>query len=116
LYARPRSRYKTSYEDDCAALASDRLKPFSNERHAIIQLKGEKQILHFYVSFVDTAVAMLQTRQPVELARLMDVCRASGHAMTVKYCQTVVQRLKADEERDLAYRQRTVDLSKPTKV
>ena len=59
---------------------------------------------------------MLQCRQGPELSRLMDQCKLDGHPMVVKYCQSVVLRLKGDEARELEYMQRHVDLTKPTVV
>ena len=42
--------YPTSYEQDVERLASttNPVPMFSNERHALIQVKGEKEVLLFY--------------------------------------------------------------------
>merc|ERR1719453_1580787 len=51
--------YPTQIEEDTARLAGDELDPFSNERHAIIVIRGEKEILHFYVALADAAAKVL---------------------------------------------------------
>lgn len=40
--------YPRTLEEDRALLAGDTLKPFSNEKHAIIQTAGEKEVLAHY--------------------------------------------------------------------
>ena len=39
------------------------LEPFSNERHAIIQVKGEKEVLLFLKDFAETGLSLLQVRE-----------------------------------------------------
>lgn len=65
------SAYPTSLDQDNYRLAQ-RLSPedsecaellvraFSNERHALIQVKGEKEVLHFYINMVNRIVDFVQ--------------------------------------------------------
>ena len=52
--------YPRSLEEDVQMLASGELKPFSNERHACIQVKGEKEVLRFFEDLSTTAVRALR--------------------------------------------------------
>ena len=40
--------YPRSLEEDKVLLAGDSLTPFSNERHAVIQVAGEKEVLEHF--------------------------------------------------------------------
>ena len=51
--------YPSSFEEDVNRLSSPSVEPFSNERHAIIQVKGEKQVLLFYRDFAETGISFL---------------------------------------------------------
>jgi len=53
------SAYPTTLEEDRARLAGRSLKPFSNERHAIIQVVGEKEVLHHYKKHCETALHLM---------------------------------------------------------
>ncbi len=57
--------YPDTYAKDCDRLANDkRLAPFSNERHAIIQVKGEKAVLTFFLEFAQNVLHLLSIRDP----------------------------------------------------
>lgn len=48
------------------------LEPFSNRRHALIQVCGEKVVLHHYLDFAETVLACLAAGDGEEMA---DRCR-----------------------------------------
>lgn len=59
------SGYPRTMEEDDAALADPGLDPFSNERHAIIVVRGEKEICHFCIRLAQAASNLLK-QQPSE--------------------------------------------------
>ena len=52
-------------------LSSDALVPFSNERHAVIQIKGEKEILVFLMSFAASALELIASPSDAEFDKLL---------------------------------------------
>ena len=60
-------KYPTSYEDDCNRLRYGNLTPFSNERHALIQVKGEKEVLLFFKDFAYTASSLLNITDRLQI-------------------------------------------------
>mmetsp|Transcript_25065 Transcript_25065/g.32645 ORF Transcript_25065/g.32645 Transcript_25065/m.32645 type:complete len:505 (-) Transcript_25065:171-1685(-) len=52
--------YPRTLQEDKARLASNSLPPFSNFRHAVIQVVGEKEVLHHYLEHCRVALLMLQ--------------------------------------------------------
>lgn len=110
------SRYKNTLQEDIELLSSGQLRPFSNERHAIIQLKGEKEILHFYLNFTNDVLYLFNLKPYKDLLLKYEEYKLTKHPMVCKYCQTVVMKLRANEERELELLQKQVDLTKPTVV
>ena len=51
--------YPRSLEEDKVLLAGDSLTPFSNERHAVIQVAGEKEVLEHYKTHCQVALELL---------------------------------------------------------
>ena len=110
------NKYPTSFESDCYRLKSSNIAPFSNERHALIQVKGEKEILLFYKDFAITAMKLLQVLNLKEFDSLLDNIKNAKHPLVYQYCNTTVSRLKQDEFRRQEIRRKNLDLSKPTVV
>jgi hypothetical protein len=110
--------YRTTYEDDCRRLASPgEVAPFSNERHALIQVKGEKEVLIFYKDFADTALGLLQKRgDSREFEYAMEDVLAHKHPLVQQYASGVILRLRQEELRRQEIRQKSLDFSKPTVV
>jgi len=54
------SAYPRTLDEDKQQLAGDTLKPFSNERHAIIQVAGEKEVLHHLREHCTLAARMME--------------------------------------------------------
>jgi len=112
------SRYPTSLEDDIASLKSPDLKPFSNEKHALIQVRGEKEVLHFFKRFCEAVLCGLTLRinATSEFDVLLQRYSTEEHSLTYHYCRTVVLKLRLDEQHRLDLMQKNVDMSKPTVV
>lgn len=110
------NRYPTSFDSDCYRLKSSSIAPFSNERHALIQIKGEKEILLFFKDFAITAIKLLQVKNIQELDTLLEQIRITKHQVVFHYCNTTINRLKQDEFRRHEIRRKNLDLSKPTVV
>jgi hypothetical protein len=51
-----------------------------------------------------------------EFQRLFDEYQSTKHPLIMKYCHSVIHRLKQEEERQLELLQKQVDLTKPTVV
>lgn len=83
--------YSTTLQQDCADLQDLRSFPrFSNRRHAKIQVKGEKEVLHHYASWARTALDVLdvledELNQERGISGNVEVRLVSGgHQMTVE--------------------------------
>jgi len=93
------TRYPTTYQDDLYRLANDELlQPFSNEKNALIVIKSEKEILHFFIQLstiatsifslpIDQAIRKVQRNYSDEDMRYNDVAR---------YLRIVVYDLQGD--------------------
>lgn len=52
--------YATSYDQDLRRLADGSLRPFSNQRNALVVICGEKEICHFYIQLAKVVIPLLQ--------------------------------------------------------
>lgn len=110
-------RYPTSFEDDCERLLNDSsLKPFSNERHALVQIKGEKEVLLFFQDWALTAIQLIQIRDTDHFDRKLEEIKKSKHFAIYQYCRVTLSRLHHDGIRRNEYQRGALDLSKPTIV
>eukprot|EP01041_Mallomonas_annulata_P003490 gene3490-6947_t len=112
------SRYPTSIAQDTERLAAPDLTPFSNEKHALIQIRGEKEILIFYKRFSQSVLRLLSLRlnATTEFETLLTTYSTEEHILTYQYCRNVAPRLRYDEQRRIELMQKNVDMSKPTVV
>eukprot|EP00981_Chlorochromonas_danica_P008804 scaffold2312_cov165-Ochromonas_danica.AAC.44 len=112
------SKYPHSLEEDCHRLLHGNVANFSNERNALIQVKGEKEVLHFYLDFALTGLSLLQVNDYNEFDRVLDNVRREKHSMIFYYSRNTLSRLLQDRLRgeDKRRPQSNVDLSKPTIV
>jgi hypothetical protein len=119
------SAYPATYDQDVALLADTSPETgapmFSNKRNALIQVKGEKEVLLFYKEMGDTALAILQT-WPVEnvgsneFYEKMEDMRCNQHFIIYNYCKSVAQRLLTEEKRKNEARARNMNMALPTVV
>ena len=112
------SAYPATYEDDCKRLASvdAPIVPFSNERHALIHVKGEKEVLLFYRDFAETACHLLEIRDDAMFERELAEIRPKKHLVIQQYLTSVASRLRSDDRQRREMRQKNVDYSRPTVV
>jgi protein-histidine N-methyltransferase len=110
--------YPTTYEDDCMRLASttDPVPSFSNERHALIQVKGEKEVLLFFRDFSETAIRLLEIRDDAAFDAEIAEVRPRKHVVIQQYLSSVVARLRMEDRQRREMRQKNVDYSRPTVV
>lgn len=111
--------YPSSLEEDCRRLAdtsSSALAPFSNERHALIQVRGEKEVLLFYKDFADTAIRLLELRDGAAFELELATVTPSKHLVVQQYLSNVICKLRQEERVRTEIRQRNVDFSRPTIV
>lgn len=59
IYRRRLQLYPSNIEEDLKLLASNSLPPFSNHRHAVIMVKGEKVIFNFYIELYEKVKELL---------------------------------------------------------
>lgn len=113
------SAYPTTYDDDVYRLNdenSSALPPFSNERHALIQVKGEKEVLLFFKDFSTTAIQLLEIRDDVVFNRELAAIWPSKHVLIQQYLSNCACRLRQSDKQRTEMRQRNVDFSRPTVV
>jgi hypothetical protein len=86
------SKYATTYEADCEAISSGQIAPFSNEIHARIQVRGEKEVLLFYQDFAATALQLLRVEDPQVFHDALETLRQTKHSMLYQYCRNSILR------------------------
>lgn len=110
------AQYPTSLEADIARLQGNELAPFSNERHALIQIKGEKEVLIFLHDFATTSIALLHTTDIRQFEDLVEEVRSVKHPVIYYHAKGPLARLLQDEHRRIEIRRRKMDLTRPTVV
>eukprot|EP00980_Cylindrotheca_fusiformis_P009942 scaffold2196_cov99-Cylindrotheca_fusiformis.AAC.5 len=138
LISQALSRYPTSLSQDKTDLLDDRMfPPYSNKRHAKIQVRGEKEVLHHFARWARTAMEVMdvieqdlkeeQQRGGVEvqlgrgvvvddssrscgfdyIIRRMEEDEDGVHHTVLRYCADVLGSLRREEFKNLR-RQRAV--------
>jgi hypothetical protein len=111
------AQYPTSLQADIRRLEHDNVPLFSNERNALIQIKGEKEVLVFYKDFAETVADLLVSNDVNEFDERLDSIRNNKHSFVFNYCRGVASRLFQEELRKGDRKANTaIDLSKPTVV
>mmetsp|Transcript_11752 Transcript_11752/g.31707 ORF Transcript_11752/g.31707 Transcript_11752/m.31707 type:complete len:514 (-) Transcript_11752:898-2439(-) len=81
--------YPRSLEEDKVLLAGDSLTPFSNERHAVIQVAGEKEVLEHYKTHCQVALELLSfdvNDDAAYIARHRELRDSGCSPWILKYC------------------------------
>lgn len=110
--------YPSTFSEDIERLKdSATLIPFSNERNALVQVKGEKEVLLFFQDLAQVGIQLLNTKSFQEFDEILNDIRINKHFLIFQYCRGTIARLVQEEFRrnDLRGRQ-TLDLSRPTVV
>ena len=108
--------YPTTFQQDNARLDGDEFAPFSNERHAVIQVRGEKEVLLFFADFADTCIKLLQCADIDHFEEVLEEVRRKKHPVIYMHGKTSLSRLHQDEARRAEIRRRKWDLTRPTVV
>mmetsp|Transcript_6148 Transcript_6148/g.9340 ORF Transcript_6148/g.9340 Transcript_6148/m.9340 type:complete len:572 (-) Transcript_6148:53-1768(-) len=114
-------KYPTSLGQDISDLLDEDLYPsFSNKRHAKIQVRGEKEVLHHFIIWAKTALRAMQAIHD-ELYSSTDMGlmhmlhrleHEHTHATIMRYCCDVLTSLRREELRHLdILRARAAELS-----
>lgn len=79
------SRYPATLQQDMEALQNEAAYPkFSNQRHARIQVRGEKQVLHHFATWATTALQILDVIE-AELKEEEEDTSTDASAIEVRY-------------------------------
>ena len=74
------------------------MKPFSNRRHAVIQVKGEKEVLLCYKRLCTTALQIIEADDTTFASTLANLYQESNYFIA-NYCQDVLSRVRQDSLR-----------------
>lgn len=89
--------YPSTLEEDDALLVSGQLPPFSNHRHATIQVRGEKAVLRHYLRMAEVSLHFASAAEVDREASLRD-----QHRLIIAYCNHVVAQIaRQDKARGL---------------
>eukprot|EP01031_Cornospumella_fuschlensis_P026807 gene26807-32388_t len=110
------SKYPTTLQDDVHRLAHGNVQMFSNERNALIQVKGEKEVLHFYRDLALTGIKLLQARDLDDFDNQLNEIRTNKHTMVFQYARSALSRVLQEELRKGDRQRQKPDLTKPTIV
>jgi hypothetical protein len=111
------AKYPTRYEEDCQQLLYGSVPLFSNQRNALIQVKGEKEVLLFYREWLQTGILGLKCKEYSEFDSYLNEMRTKKHSLIFQYCRSTIARLVQDAiRRGDSRSKKTLDLSKPTVV
>jgi len=118
------ARYPTTLHQDVADLMDEAVFPrFSNQRHAKIQVRGEKEVLHHFVHWARAAVEVMDIIErelrgddtasfDAVIASFLDDEDSSGtHHTVLRYCEDVLGSLRREEWKNS--RRRTGNSSSP---
>jgi hypothetical protein len=90
-------RYEHSYESDCARLAStdeNELPLYSNARNAVIQVKGEKQVLIHYLNFANTGLAHIRCSSDTQFDNMLQQLEEKSSTHVYSYCAIEISKLR----------------------
>lgn len=109
--------YPTTYEQDIERLKNGHVPQFSNERNALIQVKGEKEVLLYYRDFAITALKLISAKTTEEFDEALNYVRTNKHTSIFQYCRNTAARLFQENIRRGALRsKKQYDLTQPTVV
>ena len=111
------AKYTNAIEDDIKMLKSDSIKPFSNHRHAIIQVKGEKEVLLEYKSLCTIGIELLHLDDAEFQKRVNDLF-SEGKYFVANYSTDFLFKIRQEEaiKNESLRNQPRIDLSNPTIV
>mmetsp|Transcript_16561 Transcript_16561/g.25875 ORF Transcript_16561/g.25875 Transcript_16561/m.25875 type:complete len:552 (-) Transcript_16561:189-1844(-) len=93
------AQYPTTLDEDNVMLSSPDLLPaFSNARHATIQVRGEKEVLHHYKKLAETALTVIEL-DDTEFENAIKTMQDSTHYTIVHYCADVIGSILRENKR-----------------
>jgi len=90
--------YPTTLEEDNEALANGSLPPFSNKRHARIQVRGEKEVLLHYLDFATTGLSVIDLSLEEFQKEVVNVQKTKNNCIA-QYCSDVIGAILREEDR-----------------
>ncbi|GMH52134.1 hypothetical protein TrST_g4232 [Triparma strigata] len=92
--------YPTSIKEDELALKGPSLVPYSNDRHARIQVLGEKRVLEHYSEFANSAIECLNGELgDDEFDQMVEKVGREKHHTIAQYVKDVVGGIRREERR-----------------
>ena len=64
------------------------LPAFSNKRHARIQVRGEKEVLHHFIDFAESSLSVIDLNEE-EYEEEISKIRETKHSCIAQYCTVV---------------------------
>jgi histone-lysine N-methyltransferase SETD3 len=92
--------YPTTLAQDNEQLATEgRLAPFSNERHACIQVRGEKEVLHHFVRLSEVALEAIDAQTDDSFEAIVRRVSETENTSIAQYVKDVVNGVRREEKR-----------------
>ena len=92
--------YPRTIEEDEVALKSDKeLTPFSNKRHAYIQVKGEKEVLHHFLQLSKSGVEAINVGSDEEFDVKVKSIQEEQGGCSGQYVKDVIASVRREERR-----------------
>ena len=115
------SLYPNTLEHDLELLKPENtanIPLYSNYRNAVIQVRGEKEVLHHYLDLAICGLKLLSfgMHQEEEFERELSEIKHNKHALIHSYCFNVVTVIRKQEFHKIVKTQRNLDLSKSMTV
>ncbi len=92
--------YPTSFDEDDERLSTNDPKPFSNERNALIQIRGEKLVLMHYIDLANTSLELLSI--PISNDKLFSETLTkimhSNKDVIYQHCRGQLAKLRREEK------------------
>lgn len=117
------AQYPTTLGEDVFQLREANLENvplYSNRRHALIHVRGEKEVLHHYRQLAECGLMCLgieeSENQETEISDMLNSIRADFHPLIFEFCNHVVLPVREYELEKRQKVNRNLDLTKPTIV
>lgn len=117
------NQYPTTLAEDMYELREanlDNVPLYSNRRHSLIHVRGEKEVLHHYRQLAECGLNLLAIQESenqfTEISDILHNIRADFHPLVFEFCNHVVLPVREYELEKRRRVNKNLDMSKPTIV